>query len=134
MKIKEQNEQRMVISGIFDKVVIDKTTKIITARKMHSFFRKRTISFSDVLHVRASSNTKTVDRFFPIGRHYGPADPLWTKEVTYWETILELPGHKTVIINGTSQQYPERFVIDESTKKEAMVYLADEINKYLGRG
>ena len=133
MKIKEQNDQYMVIGGFFDKVVIDKATKTITARKVSSLFMKRVIPFSDVLHVRASPNTKTVDRFFPTGRHYGTANPLWTKEVTYWETVLELPGHQTVIINGISQQYPERFVIDESSNKEPMVDLADEINKYLGR-
>ncbi len=58
MIIKEQDDQCMVISGFFnfEKVVIDKTTKTITARKMRSLFRKRIIPFSDVLCIYASSN------------------------------------------------------------------------------
>jgi len=125
----------MVISGIFDKVLIDKMTKTITARKMHSLFKKRTIPFSDVLRIHASSNVRKgrgsnqTERFF-LGRRTAQS----ISEQTYWETVIELPGHKTVVINGISQQYPERFVIDDSVKKEAMVYMADEINKFMSRG
>ncbi len=112
---RELASQRMVVGNI----IIDKPTKsIMTGKKFILFGRRRIIPFSDVLHVRASSNTRT--------NPYGGDE-------TYWETILELSGHNTVLIDGIAQQYPERLIIAESANKEAMVYLADEIKKYLGR-
>ena len=120
--------QYMVIGGFFDKVIIDKATKTITVRNAHSLFRKRVIPFSDVLHVRASANTRTVYRFTNIP-YVGSRLSLWAQDKTYWETVLELPGHKKVMINGIAQQYPERLVIGQSSKREPMVNLADEINK-----
>ena len=122
----------MVISGPLnlENVFIDKTTITISARKMHSFFRTRVIPFSDVLRIYATSNTRTVRK----SRYLGDLGRVrWREDEEFWETVLELPGHKTVVINGISQQYPERFVIDQSKTKEAMTYLADEINKFMGR-
>ena len=52
---------------------------------------------------------------------------------TYWETVLELPGHNIVLIDGVAQQYPERLVVAKSDSKEDMLNLAGEIEKYLGR-
>jgi len=113
--IREGTSQRMVVGNI----IIDKPTKSIITRKKFIFFgRRRIIPFSDVLHVRASSNTRT--------NPYGGDE-------TYWETVLELPGHNTVLIDGIAQQYPERLIIAESIRREDMVYLAGEIEKYLGR-
>ena len=99
-------------------IIMDKPTKsIIIGKKFIFFGRRRIIPFSDILHVHASSNTS-----------YGGT----SAETTYWETVLELPGHNAVVIDGIAQQYPERLKIAESTNNEDMVYLAGEIEKYLG--
>jgi len=118
----------MVISGLADRVVIDKTTKTITVRKVHSLFRQRVIPFSDILRIHASPNTRKKRRSKDLGngnRLY------WESNKTYWETVLELRNRKKAIINSASQQYTERLIIDESTHKSTMVYLAGEITKYL---
>ncbi len=116
--MKEQDSQRMAVGDI----VIDKLSKSIMKGKKSIFFgRQRIIPFSDVLHVHASSNKMTISGSWGSG------------EVTIWETIVELPGHNMVLIDGITEQYPERLVVAKSSSKEAMFALADRINNFIGR-
>ena len=104
MKIKEQDEQRMVVGGSFgNKVIIDKLTQNITVDSGFLFFRRqRVIPFSDVRNI----------------------------VIDYEQKVSEKRAHDAwkVSINNVGK----KLKIDHTRNKASMFHLASEISSFIG--
>ena len=105
MKIKEQNEQRMVLEGPFgNKIVIDKISQnIVIKTELFLFIRtERIIPFTAVTSV-------TFDYIMVYSRH--------GKDT--WKVSIDLVG--------------EKGKIDRTSNRRDIFYLARQISKFIGK-
>ncbi|UCD22768.1 MAG: hypothetical protein JSW22_03885 [Chloroflexota bacterium] len=116
MKIKEQNEQRMVLSDTrllgTNKVIIDKVSRSIALSKRLLFLIpvRLNIQFSEVLRIGFDQRWVTETSFGPGG-----------SSKSYYEYDVYVRTHLRTVL------------ICQSTDGTSMRHLADEIGKFIGK-